>query len=197
MTSWATVDLPRIAEAGIDLRALAFTVVISIATGLLFGIIPAMQSARADVGEALKRRGRGASARHGMRGSLVIAEVALAVVVVVGAGLLLRSLWRMQAVDPGFAAENRFVARVGLPSEYGEPAERALFFEQLLDNVAAAPGVEAVAATTRLPMGGDFSIAFTIEGRPEPPEGQEPSAEMRVVSPGYFAALEIPLYPRT
>ena len=193
VATWAPGTLPRLADVAIDDRVLGYTILLSIATGLLFGIVPALQSARADVNATLKGNGRTGSARKGMRGSLVVAEVALAVVVVVGAGLLMRSLWQMQAIDPGFEVENRVAARIGLPRSYAEPEQHLRFFEQLTSNLAGTPGVDAVAATARLPMAGDFSISFTIEGRPEPPASQGPSGEMRIVSPGYFGTLGIPL----
>lgn len=185
--------LPRLDEVAIDPSVLGYAVLLSIGTGLLFGIVPALQSSSMDVGGALKQGARGTTTRGGVRHSLVVAEVAIAVVVVIGAGLLLRSLWLVEAVDPGFAVEGRVAGRIGLPSTYPEPEQQARFFNELLANVSAAPGIEDAAATTRLPMSGDFSISFTIEGKPEPTPDQEPSAELRIVSPSYFSTLGIPL----
>jgi putative ABC transport system permease protein len=186
-------SLPRLAQVGIDGRVLGYTAALSIGTGLLFGIVPALQSAAADVNATLKTGSRAATRGGGVRHALVVAEVALAVVVVIGAGLLTRSLWRVEAIDPGFAVDSRVAGRVGLPSTYAQPEQQARFFDELLAELAATPGVEASGATTQLPLSGDFSISFTIEGRPEPAENQEPSGEMRIVSAGYFDVMGIPL----
>lgn len=186
-------SLPRLGQVGIDMRVLAFTMLLSIATGIAFGVLPALQSASSDVNGTLKQGGGRGATGGGMRQSLVVVEIALAVIVVISAGLLTRTLWQVQAVDPGFVTANRVAGRIGLPDEYGEPERQAQFFDELLANVAAAPGIEAAAATTRLPMGGDFSISFTIQGRAEPEDGQDPSGEMRIVSPGYFGTMGIPM----
>ncbi|MGD8328997.1 MAG: ABC transporter permease [Acidobacteriota bacterium] len=193
VTALAPDSLPRLAEVAIDPLILGYTMLLSIGTGLLFGIMPALQSASLDMGGILKQGILGATSRAGVRRSLVVAEVAIAVVVVIGAGLLLRSLWLVEAVDPGFTVDHRVAARIGLPDAYSEPEQHMQFFDQLLAAVGAAPGVEHVAATSRLPMGGNFSISFTIEGRPEPTPEQEPSAQLRIVSPSYFSTLGIPL----
>jgi putative ABC transport system permease protein len=193
VTALAPDSLPRLAQVGIDPRVLGYTLVLSIGTGLLFGIVPAWQSASADVNRTLRSGSRGDTSGGGVRYSLVVAEVALAVVVVIGATLLTRTLWQLEAIDPGFAVENRITGRIGLPRTYAEPEDHARFYTQLLSTLSATPGIERVAATTRLPMGGDFSISFTIEGRAEPPDEQEPSGELRIVSPGYFDTLGIPL----
>lgn len=186
-------SLPRLGEVAIDPLVLGYTMVLSIGTGLLFGIVPALHSASVDAGGTLKQGTRGASSRAGMRRSLVVAEVAIAVVVVIGAGLLLRSLWRVEAVDPGFTVEHRVAGRIGLPDTYSAPEQHLQFFDQLLATIDAAPDIEQAAITSRLPMEGNFSISFTIEGRPEPTADQEPSAQLRIVSPSYFSTLGIPL----
>lgn len=187
-------SLPRLEQVGIDPRVLGFTILLSVGAGFGFGVLPALQSASSDVNATLKQGdARGGNAGGGMRQSLVVVEVALAVVVVICAGLLLRTLWQVHAVDPGFVPDNRVTGRVGLSQEYEEPERQARFFDELLERIGAAPEISAVAATMRLPMGGDFSITFTIEGRAEPSDDQEPSGEMRIVSPGYFSAMGIPM----
>ena len=191
--TWAPDSLPRLDQIGVDLRVLGFTILLSVGTGLLFGLVPALQSARANVNDALKERaGSGGRGAGGVRNSLVVAEVALALVVVIGAGLLMRTLWQLQAIDPGFELDGRVTARVSLPRSYEEPADHLRFFDELLTNVKGLPGVAAVGATSTLPMGGDFIISFDIESRPVPPSEQA-SAELRLVSPGLFEALGIPL----
>jgi len=196
VTRLAPGSLPRLDQVGIDGRVLGFTLIVSAATGLLFGMVPAAQSARADLVQSLKERSRtGRPGRNGVRGALVVAEVALALVVVAGAGLLARSLWQLQAVDPGFSIHNRVTARISLPGAlYPELERRIQFFDQLTERVSGLPGVTAVGLASGLPMGGyNFIISFTVEGRPDPPPDQEPSGHLRIVSPGYFEAIGLPL----
>jgi putative ABC transport system permease protein len=201
---WATPALvalnaeriPRAAEIGIDLRVLGFTAALSIATGLLFGLLPALAAFRSDLQGALKEGGRAVAAgRAGLaRGLLVLGEVALALVLLVGAGLLLRSLARLQQVSPGFRPEGVLTAELSLPdSRYRDEPQVVAFYRDLVPQLRALPGVRAAGAGFPLPLGGsNFVLALTLEGRPEPPPGQEPSSNVRFVTPGYLEAMGIP-----
>ncbi|HSK09893.1 MAG TPA: ABC transporter permease [Vicinamibacterales bacterium] len=184
--------LPRL-----DAMMLAFTAVATVVSALLFGLVPAWHSARSAPFEALKASGRtaGAARSHRLRSGLVIAETALALVLLVGAGLFIRSLARLQQVDPGFDASSVMTAGVALPeASYAEPARRAAFFHMVVENLAATPGVTAAGVGFPLPFsGGNSSGSFGIEGRTPNPGEPGPHADQRSVTPGYFAALRIPL----
>jgi putative ABC transport system permease protein len=190
-------NLPRADEIGINASVLAFTLIVALLTGLLFGLVPALQSTRLDLTDALKEGGRGAGGgaqRHRTLSVLVVGEIALAVVLLIGAGLLINSFVRLQQVGSGFDERNLLTARLDLPNPYGEPEKKVAFFEQLQQRVAALPGVEAVGLVTELPLArqsADFT--FTIEGRPAPPAGQSPHADIRNVNHDYFRAMRIPL----
>ncbi len=191
-------ELPRLDEVSVDGRVLLFTAVISAATGILFGLAPAMQVAWGNLHDLLKQGARGASgsmSRHRTRSALVIAEVALSLVLLAGAGLLLRSFARLQKVDPGFHAQNVLTFGVSLPpARYAGMVQTSAFFHSLLERVATLPGVESAGAVDPLPFSGsNASGSFDIEGLNIPPNGNEPHADQRVASPGYFAAMGIPL----
>jgi putative ABC transport system permease protein len=182
----------------VDGTALAFTAAIAILTGVISGLAPAFQISRVNVNETLKEGGRsgaGSGARAGLRNVLVVAEISLAVMLLLAAGLLVKSFVRLQQVSPGFRTDNLLTAHVWLPeSRYPKPELRALFFRDLVERVGALPGIEAAAATTALPMANRGAIGnFVIEGRPAPVAGHEPVAGMRSITPGYFQALGIPL----
>jgi putative ABC transport system permease protein len=159
--------------------------------------VPALQSSRLDLTEALKEGGRGAGSsarRHRTLNLLVVAEVAAAVVLLIGAGLLVNSFVRLQAVDLGFDAENLLTAQVNLPDPYNQPEKKRIFFEQLQQRIGALPGVEGVGLVTELPLAQQSAdFGFTIEGRPDPPPGQGPHADIRNVNHDYFQAMRIPL----
>ncbi|MEX2262213.1 MAG: ABC transporter permease [Bryobacteraceae bacterium] len=191
-------NLPRLDEVRIDGTVLAFTFAASLLTGLLFGLAPIIQMARANLQENLKESARGTSGglrRHTMRSLLVVAEVSMALVLLVGAGLLIRSFLGLQDVDPGFRAGNVLTFRVSLPqARYPADPQVAGFFRQLLDRVGRLPGVVSVGAISMVPFsGGNNSGSFSIEGREVPPGGTGPHADQRTVSAGYFQALGIPL----
>jgi putative ABC transport system permease protein len=192
----APSDLPRMDEIGIDVRVLAFTLGASLLTGVVFGVGPALAASHTDLQPALKEGGRtapGAGRRFGS--SLVIAEVALAVVLLAGAGLLMRSFWRLGRVDPGFDPGHVLTTTLFLPGhEYTSWDQRSAFYTRLVERLEALPGVESAGLTTTLPLSGwELEHEFRIEGRPEPPPGQQPGASYDSVSPEYFRALRIPL----
>jgi putative ABC transport system permease protein len=188
-------SLPRVADIALDRTVLAFAFVVTIATGFIFGLAPAWQAARGGVGAVLKESGRSTGARgHRMRRLLLVAEVALSLVLLVGAALLIRSFARVTHIDPGFAPEHVLSFQVMLPdTAYSDAAKRDAFFDRLLERLRNTPGVQAVGMTQTLPILDDYLLSFSIEGRPPAAPGQELSANYRVASPGYFAALAIPI----
>jgi putative ABC transport system permease protein len=189
--------LPRADEVQINAPVFGFTLAIALLTGLLFGLVPALQSARLDLTEALKEGGRGAGGgvqRHRTLSWLVVGEVAMATVLLVSAGLLINSFVRLQQVSPGFDEKNLLTVRIDLPNPFAQPEKKAIFFEQVQQRVAALPGVEAVGLVTELPLARQSAdFGFTIEGRPAPLAGQGPHADFRNVNHDYFRAMRIPL----
>ncbi|MDQ3546470.1 MAG: ABC transporter permease [Verrucomicrobiota bacterium] len=190
-------DVPRLGEITIDPRVLGFTFGISLLTGGLFGLIPALQASRPDLNDALKEGSRGSTGGRSrtLRNVFVITEVALALVLLIGAGLMIRSFVRLQSVETGFNPENVLTMRVQLPRKnYGEPHQILDFFKRAEERIAALPGVQAVGAISYLPLTGPAARdGFKVVGRPEPAPGQEPGVEVRVITPGYFQAMGIPL----
>ncbi|HEX7181626.1 MAG TPA: ABC transporter permease [Thermoanaerobaculia bacterium] len=188
--------VPRLAEATVDARMLGFALALSLLTGLLFGLLPALRASRTDLAEVMKTGAPGAvggPARDRLRGALIVAEVALSFALLIGAGLLIRSLDRLLAVDKGFDAERVVSAFVLLPSNrYAEAHQQVAFFRELRERVAALPGVQAVAYVSNLPMTGGANGGFGIEGRTYPPNAQ-PFAEKRIASPGYFETMRTPV----
>ena len=188
-------SIPRVAEVTLDPRVLIFALLASIATGILFGLAPAWQASRGALGAALKEGGRssGTSAGRRMRNTLLVVEVALSIVLLVGATLLLRSFAKLTSVDPGFRADHVLTFRVALPLKFYPKGETHIaFFDRLLEKLHNTPGVEVAGMTQTLPLRGDYVLSVSIQGRPAEP-GAEPSANYRAVSPGYFAALRIPV----
>jgi putative ABC transport system permease protein len=185
-------NFPRRDEISIDLWVLGFTLLISVLTGVIFGLGPAMTSAKVNLTEALKAGGRNTAGApsHRLRNLLVIAEISLALVLLIGAALMIQSFLRLQTVNAGFKTDHRLTMEVSLPpTSY---PRRPAFFQQLLERTSKLPGVEAIAAAKHLPLSGDnMNFAFDIEGRPFP-DGQSPGADCRVVTPDYFKTLGIP-----
>jgi putative ABC transport system permease protein len=189
---------PRLDEIRIDGRALLFSLGITALTGLLCGLVPALQASKSDLNLALREAGAGARASVAggrARSALVVAEIALALTLLVGAGLLMRSFVRLQRVDPGFAPANVLTARIGLPlSMYPNREQVRTFYDQLHERLKALPGVQAVSFGSSVPMTGvNTDTSFTIEGRPAPPPDQRPSAWVSTVSNDYFRAMKIRL----
>ncbi|HEX8775370.1 MAG TPA: ABC transporter permease [Pyrinomonadaceae bacterium] len=191
----APEDLPRVKNGALDARVLGFTILITLLTGIVFGLVPALQSSRPNLNETLKEGGRGTTGgHHRVRGALVVTEVALAMMLLIGAGLLIRSFYRLQQVDPGFNPKNALAVTVSLPAKkYAEEEQQAAFFTQLIEKVSGLPGVVAVGATQSLPIQGDYVLGFNIQGRPPDAPGEEPSTNYYAVSPDYFKAMGIPL----
>jgi putative ABC transport system permease protein len=193
------IQLPQYNKIGVDVTVLAFTLVTSVVTGIVFGLAPAWQSLRFDLHSALKEGGRGAVAESGQRrlsSLLVIAEMAMAMVLLIGAGLLLRSFAHLLDVKPGFTTENLLTMQIGLPNTaYQEPQKRAQFMQQLEASLRAAPEVTSVGFVTRLPLMSTLNNVtsfLTIEGR-EVPAGERPEIDFRRASTGYFQTMGIPL----
>jgi len=192
-------DLPRVSEIRIDVPVLVFTFLVSLAAGLASGLVPAFQGSRPDLAGVIKSGGgrtstAGRSARI-FRQVLAGAEVAVSVVLLVGAGLLARSFQRLQAVDLGFRSDHLLVMRVLLdPGSYGDAETRA-YYQSLVERLDALPGVRSAGAVTALPMstvGEDFDRPYWLEGQ-RPPEGEEPEAGIRIATPGYFETMGIRL----
>lgn len=189
--------VPRFAEVAIDLRVLGFTLLLALSTGVLFGLAPALQLGRTALSGSLRSGGRGVAGQAGvrrLRAALVLGEVAVAFVLLVGAGLLVRSLERMQQVDAGFEPSGVLTARVSLPAlHYPEAAQRLAFFDRLLATLSSAPGVQTAALGSGLPLGGSANyLAFSIEGRPDDRDVMQ-DAHLFLVTPAYFDLLRIPL----
>lgn len=188
--------LPRATEIGLHPTVFAFAIAASVLTGLLFGLAPALGLSSGTATPALRDRTGGAATEAGgrVRGGLVVVELALGMAVLVGAGLLLRSFAELKRVDPGFRIENTLSARVILPpARYAGRAEIVTFVQQLEERLRSTPGVRDVGAVTVLPLNGVVNdISFVIEGR-IPPPGEEPAADSRRATPGFFTTLGVPL----
>jgi putative ABC transport system permease protein len=189
--------LPRVQSLAVDGRVLLFTFLVSVLTGLLFGAVPGMLLSRASLQGTLQQGGRGVRGRlsRRMRGALVAAQVAMSLVLLVAAGLQIRSLGRLLAVHPGFDAANVLTFKVNLPDRrYPDDAQQAAFYDRAVADLAALPGVVSAAAVSSVPISDDDLIfSFTIEGRPPAPPEEETSANWYAVSPDYFRTLRVPL----
>jgi putative ABC transport system permease protein len=188
-------SLPRIQELGMNSTVLLFTLGLSLLTGLIVGVTPAFLISRSNLHDVLKEGGRGPSRlRQRLRGALVVSQVALSLVLLVGAGLQIRSFMRLMVVDPGFDATNALTFRVSLPQQKYAPGEaRSDFYRRALESVRALPGVKAAAGVNPLPFGGDDLIySVEVEGRPSP-AGQNPSANWYSISPDYLRTMGIPI----
>jgi putative ABC transport system permease protein len=190
-------NLPRLESIHIDARVLVFTLGVSVLTGLVFGLVPALNSSRLNVNEALKEGGRSATvgvARRRFSSLLVVSELALALVLLVGAGLLIKGFWRLRAVEPGFKTEHLLTMRVELPeARYREIPKQTEFRRQVLEAINNLPGTQA-AMVSELPLSGDsLTHNFVIEGRPPLAVGDEPELDTRSVAGDYFRTMNIPL----
>src|SRR5262245_4565283 len=188
-------DIPRVGEIGVDGRVLGFTFVIAVLTGLIFGLAPALQASRSNWSESLKEGGRGASGGGSfILSCLVVAEISLALALLVGAGLMARSFQRLLAVQPGFQTERILTFDVTLPWAKYDREKSGPFFQQALERIAALPGVQSVGATTVLPLSNENNARyFTGEGRASDSPGDYTLSNHRLMSPGYLQTLAIPL----
>jgi putative ABC transport system permease protein len=179
---------------GINLPVLMFTLLLSVLSGVLFGLAPAWQFSKPDLNSALKEGSRQVSSgSHRLRGLLVVSEVALSLMLLVSAGLLIRSFLQLVKTDPGFSSDNLMTMNIVLPAaKYKDEPQRAAFYSELVRRVNALPGVESAAAISHLPLAGsNSSDDFLIEGLPEPPPGQEFEGRYRVCTPDYFRTMGI------
>jgi putative ABC transport system permease protein len=191
-------NIPRLNEVGVDARVFSFTLAVSFVTGLVFGLVPALHAAKPDLNETLKEGSRGSmgsAAGKRTRSVLVAVEVALSLVLLIGAGLMIKSFLRLQEMDLGFNPDQVLAVDLSLSrSRYPEDRQQAAFFQQALERVQALPGIQSAGATTGLPLTLSLSGSdFRIEGRPEPEAGKEMIIHTRSVSPGYFKTLGISL----
>ncbi|HZU27127.1 MAG TPA: ABC transporter permease [Bryobacteraceae bacterium] len=196
LTAGAGRIMPRNEAIHVDARVVIFTAIASLVTAVLFGLAPAFRASRVDLATAVKQSGwesaTGGSWR--LRSVLVISELALSVMLLIGAGLLMKTVWQLRRVDPGFQAANVLGMRISVAwSQYPEERQRAVLYQQIIDRVRALPGVEDAAATNDLPFSGSrTSSNFDIEGVTFPPR-ESPLADYRTVSSGYFNVMRIPL----
>jgi putative ABC transport system permease protein len=197
LLSIAPENLPRVHDIRLDTRVASFTLLVSLLTGIVFGLLPALQGSKIDLGVTLKEGGRDAAGllRRRLRGFLVVSEVALAFVLLIGAGLLIRSFARLTEVDPGLDPRSVLTMDLALPfTKYKDGGSGLAFFQQTLERVRALPGVEAAAAVSPLPLsGGHSSGGFAIEGRPSPPTEQTLNAGYCQISPDFFKTFRVPL----
>jgi putative ABC transport system permease protein len=186
--------VPRLAELALDRTALLFTFALSLATSVVFGLAPAVHAAKSSVSAALASLGKGSGSRTGVRSRnvLVVAQVAVSFVMLIVAGLLIRSLWQLQRVDPGFDPQRVFTADIMLPmARYQERAAADRFWSALTERVRAIPGVEAAAGTTLLPLRGGGDTYFHVDGRPPASDADKMNAMVAVVTDDYFETMKI------
>jgi putative ABC transport system permease protein len=189
------LDFPRAQAIGVDLRVLGFTLLVSLGTGLLFGLAPALQSTKPDINESLKESARGSSGgarRSRVRSLLIVSEVALSLVLLIGAGLLFRSFLRLQAVELGFSPQSVLTFRLS-PSgaNFQDDANYSAFYRQVAERVGALPGVEAVGVINTLPLVKGPTTGIRVEGRPPLTRDKWPGVNFRSVSPDYFRAAGV------
>lgn len=189
------VELPRLAGVGLDARMLLFAVTLALLTAIAFGVVPAMLMARGDMQRPLKESGRGdgGGARRRARSTLVVAEIGLAVMLLVGAALLARSFQRLVQQDPGFKAARAVTAKVELPYSYSDFSRIVDFYDRLLASLRSEPGISVAGASNFLPLEAAWRGPFFVQGRPRPRSGDESQAQHQTIDDDYFRALGVPL----
>lgn len=198
LVALSPANLIGVEQVGVNLPVLAFSLAVSLLTGIVFGLAPALEASRVNLSATLKESSRGnsgSSRGRQVRNALVVAEVGLALMLLVGAGLMARSFLRLSAVDPGFETQNLLTLRVLLPStKYPEDPQRVAFFREAVGRLRTLPGVRSASAVSALPFA-DLGAAtsFAIEGRPDPAPGEEPVTDVRVVDEEYFRTMNIPV----
>jgi putative ABC transport system permease protein len=190
--------VPRISETGIDKRVLLFSFALSIVTGALFGLAPALQGSRHELNDALKEGARSAAggpARNRFRNALIIAELALSLTLLISAGLLINSFNRLRQASPGFNPQGLLTASVSLPDvRYPKDEQQVDFYRRAVERLSNLPGVESVGAIYPLPYGdGGLTVSFTVDGQPEPDRGARPRVAGRIITPDYIRSMRIPL----
>ena len=190
-------DIPRLADARIDGRVFAFTLALSILTAFIFGIVPALFASKPDLQEAIKETGQTVTSSSGLKfhSLLIVSEIAVTLVLLVGAGLMIRSFLRLHEVNPGFNTENMLTMRIWLPaSRYGSNEQQTAFFQQVIDRIETVPAVRAVGAIQDIPLKANrMGFSFVIEGRAAALSVEEPNAAYRAITPEYFRTMSIPL----
>ena len=198
LVTLSPANIPRVDTVTIDARVALFLLGVTALTGVMFGLAPAMRASSINLTDTLKDGGRGGSdglQRNRLRSFLVASEFALALILLIGAGLMIRSFFVLQSIDPGFNP-NRVLSMVVsvAGTQEAEPHRRAIFYKQLIERVRALPGVEAAGGINHLPLAGDmWGWPFTIEGRPKPLPGESPTGVYRIVMPGYFETMRLPV----
>ena len=197
LVAWGAGQLPQGIPVRVDLRVLLFTVVLSLVTGVIFGIFPALQLSRVDLQATLRDEGRGSSSGRGrvqMKNLLVVGQVALSLLLLIGAGLLLRSFARLLRVDPGFDAHDVLAMNVSLPTvKYAKPEQQIVFFDELLRRVRELPGVRDAAISAAQPLSWKRITPVLPEGQPNVPLSQRPFIDIEAISPQWFGTMRVPL----
>jgi putative ABC transport system permease protein len=198
ISSFVPADIPRFKEVGLDPTVLAFTLAASVLTGVVFGLAPALQASRVDLNESLKEGGRGSTAgraRNRVRSALIVLEVAVSLVVLVGAGLLVKSFVNLRNTNPGFNPRRVMTASVSLPEiKYSKDEQLRQFYHEAVGRAAQLPGVDGAAAIMPLPLSNNgINVTFTVEGQPDPGPGARPISAARVITPDYLRVMGIPV----
>jgi len=197
LVAWGASQLPQGVPIGVDLRVLLFTLIISVCAGIIFGTVPALQLARLDPSASLRDEGRGISTGHTraqMKNLLVISQVALSLLLLIGAGLLLRSFIRLLRVDPGFDAQNVLTMEVSLPTvKYAKPEQQIAFFDEVLRRVSALSAVRSAATSAALPLAWIRITPVLPEGQPDVPLPKRPFIDIEAISPLWFQTMRVPL----
>jgi|HubBroStandDraft_2_1064218.scaffolds.fasta_scaffold21620_2 putative ABC transport system permease protein len=197
LIAWLPADLPRVSEIHVDARVLAFGLALSVLSGVIFGLAPAWHGTESRLAEALEgARGAGEErTSHRARNIFVVTETALAIVLLIGAGLLIRSFARLQQVNVGFNPAQMLTAQIGLPrAQYAKPEQWISFYRQTLERMNALPGAQEAAVAVPLPLSDSyFNLAFEIEGRPPRAKSDSPTADFVAISPNYFHVMQVPL----
>ena len=199
LVALSPASIPRVDTVTIDARVALFLLGVTALTGVMFGLAPAMRASSVNLTDTLKDGGRGGSdglRRNRLRSFLVSSEFALALILLIGAGLMIRSFFALQSIDPGFNPNQVLSMVVSVAgTQEAEPHRRAIFYKQLTERVRALPGVEAAGGINHLPLAGDmWGWPFTIEGRPKPLPGESPTGVYRIVMPGYFETMRLPVF---
>ncbi len=198
LAAWGAGQLPAGIPVEMDWRVLVFTLLVSVFAGILFGSAPALQAARVDLNTTLRNEGAGASQgqhRAGLTSILVVGQVALSLLLLIGAGLFLRSFVRLLTVDPGFEARNVLTMNLSLSTtKYGKPEQQIAFFDEVLRRVSTVPGVRSAATSAALPLTWARITPVLAEGQPEVPLGQRPFVDIEAISPQWFETMRVPLH---